>query len=131
MSHTFLVTARFTLLTCMLSITSFVKLYAGGDQFEVYLNSKLVSKQLVVQGYNMLTMRLNKDNQNEAINILYRHCGEIGKSRVVYLKDEKGNIIRQWIFTDNSGKVMQVPVKEIINTKPTNTTLTLSYSRKI
>ena len=111
MLHSMLKAARFAWVFALCAICSIVKVYAGGDQFEVHLNGKLVSKQFVINGYRALTVQLSESDRNGDLTILYSHCGEKGTNRVVFLKDEKGNIIRQWRFADNSSGLMHVPVK--------------------
>lgn len=116
-----------TLLSALFSYSSF----AGGDHYEIYLNKKLVSKQLVTQNIAALTMQLDKSNYNDEITIYYSHCGVTGKERSIVLKDKNGKVLKEWKFNDGKNIVaMTIPAKDIIDLKTKGRDLMLFYAAK-
>ncbi|OQP67102.1 hypothetical protein A3860_01715 [Niastella vici] len=89
---------------------------AGTDVFEIYLNNKLILRQAVTQGFTLQSLQLNKANKNDQLVIFYNHCGAIGKSRMIAIKDDKGNTIKEWKFADATGadRGMTIPVSELL-----------------
>jgi hypothetical protein len=100
---------------------------AGGDSYEIYINSKLIVQQ-VRMGVEVENLQLSKANYNDELVIRYNHCGRTGKGRSIALRDEKNNIVKEWKFADGSAS-MTVAVKEILELqkKNANTTLSLYY----
>ena len=123
---------KLLLLTVMLLSVFCFKSFAGGDVYEIYLNDKLICKQQ----YKLLTgstdFHLGKLNSNDRLVIKYSHCGEVGKNRSIVIKDEKGNTIKEWKFTDvqNNQSIMVIPVKELLALKANDASLKLYYSAK-
>lgn len=123
---------KLLLLTSMLvGIFSFTT-FAGGDTYEIYLNDKLICKQQ----YKLLTgstdFHLAKLNANDRLVIKYTHCGEVGKNRSIVIKDENGNIIKEWKFTDTQSNqsVMVIQVKDLLALKTKDASVKLYYSAK-
>lgn len=113
-----------------ISITLFsFSLRPGGDHFEVYLNKKLVFQQYVGQNSNLKSLALDKRNLHDQVDIFYSHCGKLGTKRIVSIKDGK-NVLKQWRFSDGSGKFMPVDAKDILTYQSKNgdRTLNLYYS---
>lgn len=105
--------------------------FAGGDHYEIYLNKKLITKQLVTQSASALHLRLDKANYNEELTIYYSHCGVTGKERSLVLKDGKGKLLREWKFDNGSNaSAMRIPVKEIFDLKMSGNDFTLYYTSK-
>ena len=76
----------------------------GGESFEIYLNGKLVIQQAVYVDKSVKSLQLTSTSVNDKLDIYYNHCGQTGKSRIVSIKDEKGNILKTWKFADASGR---------------------------
>lgn len=89
---------------------------AGGDMYEIYLNNKLLLKQFVTQPINIKNLELDKANANDRLVIIYSHCGQTGKGRTIAIKDDKGNILKEWKFANATGsnESMVIPVKELL-----------------
>lgn len=117
-----------------LMLTGFLsfKSFAGGDVYEIYLNDKLICKE----SYKLLSgskeLHLGKLNGNDKLVIKYSHCGVVGNSRSIVIKDENNNVIKEWKFPDAQGNqsVMQIPVKELLALKTKDASLKLYYSAK-
>lgn len=117
--------------TAMLAGLCSFSAFAGGDVYEIYLNDKLVCKETYKTVSGSKELRLDKLNANDRLVIKYSHCGEVGKGRSIVIRDEKNNIIKEWKFTDGqNASVMQIPVKELLALKATNTSLKLYYSAR-
>ena len=103
--------------------------FAGGDHFAIYLNKKLVAEQFVARATSVLNLQLNKANYNDEITVYYSHCGVVGKGRSIMLKNDKGNLLKEWKFNDakNAG-AMTIPAKEILDLKKSYGTLNLYYA---
>lgn len=106
--------------------TLFVTLFslnatAGLDSYTIYLNNKLVLKQAVNEPLNLQGLQLDK--ANETANWLFITANARrrtnGKGRRIAIKDDQGNIVKEWKFDDVSGtdKGMIIPVKELLELK--------------
>ena len=90
---------------------------AGTDSYEIYLNNKLILRQVVNKALTLQSLQLDKANKNDQLVIYYNHCGAIGKGRSIAIKDDKGNTIKEWMFADATtgvDKGMTIPVKELL-----------------
>jgi len=88
----------------------------GGDSFEIYLNSKLLVKQRILEPVSISKLQLSKENARDKLVIFYSHCGMTGKGRSISIKDEKSNVLKQWKFDDaaTSNAGMSIPVKDLL-----------------
>lgn len=90
---------------------------AGGEGFEIYLNNKLVLQQFGKEMNTVKTLYLDQRTGNGELAIRYFHCGRSGNNRVVMIKDEQRNVLKEWRFNnvkDASAK-MCCNVKEILS----------------
>jgi hypothetical protein len=106
---------------------------AGGESYEIYLNNKLLLKQVLYQPLNLRSLPLDKSNYNDQLTIYYSQCNvKIAKSRSIVVKDEKGNTLKEWKFADatESHAGMVIPVKDLFQLVKTygNSTLSLYYN---
>jgi hypothetical protein len=106
---------------------------AGIDSYQVFLNNKLVLQQSVLDPLNLSMLSISKANLNDKLVIYYAQChaaNKIGKSRRLFIRDEAGNMVKEWKYQDNEGTSgMEVPVKELLEleNKFTGSTLTIYY----
>ena len=123
MLKTFIATALF------LTTFSFAAI-AGGDTYEIYLNNKLVFKQRVLNttAVDLNSLPLTKANYNDELEIYYSHCGVTGTGRSIEIKDDQGNVLKEWKFADATGNnaSMLIPVKEILDLQKNNANASLS-----
>lgn len=86
----------------------------GLDKYEIYLNNKLLLKQAVNAPLNLRKLQLTNAGSNDLLRIFYTHCSNqgIGSGRGIAIKDEKGNVLKNWTFKD-ADKGMEIPVKEL------------------
>jgi hypothetical protein len=102
---------------------------AGGEGFEIYLNDKLLVQRFNSDVKNAYTMNLSSASATDQLIIKYHHCGKVGKSRVVTIKDDQNNVLKEFKYNDVNTAVssISVPVKDLIHLKK-GTTLKLYYS---
>jgi hypothetical protein len=103
----------------------------GGDSFEIWLNGKRVLQQYVHVAKGVQTLHLTPVSDNDKLDIYYSHCGQIGNSRYITIKDEKNHAIKVWKFIDAAGgnTAMSFKVKDILGLKKNRTDkLGLYYS---
>lgn len=84
----------------------------GGDSFTIHLNDKLIVSQFVYGEKSVKAIKLNKTNINDELRIRYSHCGVIGKSRTITIKDQHGKTLKQWNFSDKQSNMI-CKVKDI------------------
>jgi hypothetical protein len=89
---------------------------AGVDVFEIYLNNKLLLQQAANKPFTLQSLQLDKSNIDDELVIYYNHCGESGRHRSIAIRDDKGNIIKEWKFADahEVRSAMRIPVKELL-----------------
>jgi len=90
---------------------------AGGEYFSIYLNNKLVTQQAVTaQSFTLKDLKLDASNAGDQLVVHYFQCGTVGKERSIFLRDNKGKVLREWKFGDAAGSNtgMTIPVKELL-----------------
>jgi len=106
----------------------------GVDVFEIYLNNKLLFQQAANKPFTLQSLQLDKRNINDELVIYYNHCGESGRQRSIAIRDDKGNTLKEWKFTDASEvrSAMRIPVKELLQLDKNyaHSSLTIFYSAK-
>jgi hypothetical protein len=100
-------------ISMMLLSVTFLSFRPGGDHYEVYLNKKLVFTQIVSQPGSLKSLVLDQRNVNDKVDVFYSHCGKLGTSRAIAIKEGK-HVLKQWRFSDEAGKFMSVGAKEIL-----------------
>jgi len=103
----------------------------GGEGFEIFLNNKLVLQQYGSDMNKVKMLKLDQAADNDQLSIRYHHCGKVGKSRTITIKDGQDKILKQWSFTDvaDAAARMTCKVKDIRDLqKGKDKTLKLYYS---
>ena len=122
--------AKVFMLTILCSTVFAFAAKAGGDVYEIYLNNKLIQKEALYKPVSLKSLPLSKENYNDQLTIYFFECGKPGKGRSITLKDEKGNILKEWKFADAEGTKagMTIPVKELLAlAKNSNGSISLYY----
>lgn len=125
----------FALITLCFTVFSFTT-KLGLDSYEIYLNNKLILKQSVKQPLSLRILQLGQANESDQLRISYKHCTleGAGTDRTIVLKDEKGNTLKKWSFTNASGSdlSMVIPVKELLQLEKDNADhdLSLQYTAR-
>ena len=104
----------------------------GGDHFEIFLNKKLVFREFVHMAKGVKSFELDQTNPEATLDIYYGHCGQTGKSRSIIIKDAEDRVLKQFNFSDATGKYMGCKVKDLTNLQKKNSSnkLHLYYSSK-
>jgi hypothetical protein len=89
---------------------------AGADNFQIYLDKKLVVQEFVHLIKKPQTINLQAAHQNSQIDVYYNHCGELGKSRTIVLKDNQNRVLREFHFKDGN-KFMTCKVSAFVDFK--------------
>lgn len=75
----------------------------GGDVVEIYWNGKQLLQQFVHAGNGTQAVRLRSFADGDKIDVLYSHCGQTGKGRVLTLRNERNEAVRELKFADAAG----------------------------
>ena len=86
-----------------LSFFSFTKGY-GGDVFEIYLNGKQVHQQFVHADKSVKSIQLASFNESDKIEVFYSHCGVMGTNRVLSLRNEKNEVVKEFTYGNSTSK---------------------------
>lgn len=125
MLHSHFKKLMFACTACMLmclTISASDAFAGGGDNYKVYLNKKLILSQehVTTASASIGNLPLDKLTESDEVIVQYTHCGEVGKGRTIVLKDEKGNVLKEWKFADVASSAMSIPVKDILAIKKKN-----------
>jgi len=126
-------TRAYSLVLVALSfVLSSFAINAGSDSYEIYINAKLVLKDYVHGRKEVGTITLNRNSPEDAITVNYSHCGKIGTSRSISLKDRDNKVLKEWRFADTqaSKDLMAFKAEEIISSASQHSGLSLIYSSK-
>jgi hypothetical protein len=111
---------------CCAVLSSFTSM-PGGEGFEVFLNNKVVLQQFGSKMNTIKTLNLDQASPDDQLAIIYHHCGQYGKNRVLTIKDGQNNTLKKWNFKDEGAR-MTCKVKDILNLQKKNAVLKLYYS---
>lgn len=114
------------LLAASITLFSFTTRW-GGDSFTIRLNDKLIVKQYVYADKTIKAIELKESNLNDELRISYSHCGVVGKSRTITVKDQKDRVLKVWNFSDAQAS-MTCKVKDILRLEKEDISLRLFYS---
>jgi|CXWL01.1.fsa_nt_gi hypothetical protein len=101
----------------------------GGEGFEIYLNNKVLLQQYGSEMNSIKNLELNQSSPGDKLTIKYHHCGKVGKKRVVSIKDEQNNLLKEFRYADAAtpAAAMALPVKDILSLKKENNSVLKMY----
>ena len=106
----------------------------GGDSFQIYINKKLVVKDYVQASQGTKSFQMDKASYDDQVDIYYSHCGQVGKSRSITIKDENNRLLKELHFADYNGNNsgMSFKVSDFLNWDKKNGVdqLNIYYSSK-
>lgn len=123
-------TGLLTLFAVIITLLSFTT-NKGGEGYEIYIDNKLVLQQYGNQTGNVKSLQLSRQDQDAQMIVKYWHCGRIGKSRQITIRDAQNRMLKQWNFGDakNATTGMSCKVKDIVALEKGKTqSLNLYYS---
>jgi len=105
---------RFALLLVTAALFSF-KADPGGEGFEIYLGGKLLTQQFGSHVNDVRSLQLQPASGEELV-IKYFHCGKVGTQRVITIKDNRDNLLKEYHYADGSASKngMSLKVKELM-----------------
>jgi hypothetical protein len=99
----------------------------GGDSFTIHLNNKLVLQQYLHGDKSVKSLTLQAANFNDELKISFSHCGKVGKSRTITIKDQNNKALKLLRFEDANAS-MTCKVKDIPGLKERGIAVQLFYS---
>jgi hypothetical protein len=125
----------FAILFLCTILFSFANVDLGGEHYAIYLNDKLlVEKHVTSKATPLPTITLKGANPGDRLSVYYNECGKIGTNRRLSLKDEKGNLLKEFRFNDATGEhtPLSCLTEDIQKLWANgNPTVTLFYSSKL
>ncbi|MBK9570733.1 MAG: hypothetical protein IPO53_13030 [Chitinophagaceae bacterium] len=117
------------MLLCLSTMVFSYTTKPGGEGFEIYLNNKVVIQQYGNEMNTVKSLPLNLQASNDELTIKYHHCGNIGKNRVITIKDQQNNVLKEFRYVDATSGVsaMLVRVKDLTVLKKGNSSLLKLY----
>jgi len=88
----------------------------GGDSFTIFLNDKLVLEHYVHSDEKPKNITLDPASSDGYLRIHYSHCGRMGITRNIMIKDAQ-KVLKEWHFPDSpdgSAKAMACKVGDIL-----------------
>lgn len=128
---------QFLVMVFLVAASSFIYSFVapmGGEGFEIYIDNKLVLRQFNQEMKQLKNIQLTAAHSKSELKVKYYHCGMVGKSRTLELKNSDKKTVKRWEFDNSEGKnfAITVAVKEILDSqeKLGNGTIYLYYSSK-
>jgi hypothetical protein len=87
----------------------------GGDSYTISVNGKQVVQYFVLSKETLPELKINANSQDK-LSVYYSECGKIGTSRKLSVRNNHGQIIKEWKFANTLDEhtPMMVNAKEII-----------------
>ena len=127
---------RSLVLTALCATLFAFSMNPGGDSFSVYLDNTLLLDQHVSrEGVVTKTIPLSENSGGEMLKVYYSHCGKVGTSRGISIRDEQNKTLKTWSFPDSEAGAssgMNCRVKDILALQKTgkNAVLNLVYASR-
>lgn len=88
----------------------------GGEGYTIRMGDRLLIEQHVTLKASVPGFSLHQRDAGEALSIYYSHCGQIGKSRSISIRDDKNTVLKEWKYADVLGEhsPMVCKVKDIL-----------------
>lgn len=119
----------FAMVTLVAMMSSFTKPF-GGEGFEIYLNGKVWVQQYGEKMNGVKVLSLDNTTANDQLSIKYHHCGKTGLNRIVSIKDEHDNLLKEFRFenVDQPVAEMKIRLGDITSLKKGSGLLRLYYT---
>lgn len=72
----------------------------GGEGYTIRMGDKLLIEQHVTLRSAVPRFALHRSDAGKELSIYYSHCGLIGKSRSISVRDEQGKVLKEWKYAD-------------------------------
>jgi|SRR5436190_3507646 len=125
-----MITKALMLVATAAALLSF-SLNFGGEGYEILLNGKVLLQSFGKDINTVKNLQLSQVSANDRLTVRYHHCGQVGKNRVITIKDEQDKILKQWRYKDSESNVSEMlcTAQDIITLKKAgNSVLKIYYS---
>jgi hypothetical protein len=87
----------------------------GGEGFEIYLNNKVLLQQYGNDMNAVKNLQVTQTAPDDKLVIKYHHCGQVGKDRIITLRDGQDKFLKEFRYKDATTPVsaMEIKLKEI------------------
>jgi hypothetical protein len=89
------------LVLCAL-LFSFAPVNPGGESYTLFLNDRLIIEHYFTSKAELPGFSLAKANASDKLSVYYNECGKIGTARRLSVRDENGNVLKEWRFDDTT-----------------------------
>lgn len=88
----------------------------GGEGYTIRMGDRLLIEQHVTLKSVVPAFTLHERDAGEELLIYYSHCGQIGKSRSITIKDDQNRVLKEWKYMDavSGHSPMVCKVKDIL-----------------
>ena len=76
----------------------------GGDSYTIHLGKNQVAQYYVLSKKPLPALELTGSDTNSTLSIFYSECGNIGKERVLTLRNSKNEVLKKWTFPNAMSK---------------------------
>lgn len=97
--------------------------HPGGDSYTIYLNDKLLIQHYVHGGSSMKPLTLTNAQAGDVLKVHYSHCGKMGISRALTIKDNSEKSLKSWKYADSpdgSASPMTCKVGDLVALQKSN-----------
>lgn len=111
------------------SLSSFTTRF-GGEGYRISVNGTVVLEAFGEGMNKVRTLQLDQYPAGSELTVRYFHCGKIGKSRVITIKDDKNAVVKQWKYKDvnDLNADMSCGVKDLVSLQKGEGNLYLYYA---
>lgn len=88
----------------------------GGEGYTIRMGNKLLIEQHVTAKSTVPRLSLHQSDAAEELSVYYSHCGEIGTSRSLSIREGKSKVLKEWKYMDavSQHTPMVCKVKDIL-----------------
>jgi hypothetical protein len=118
------------LFTFLSAFSSSFDTVRGGDIVEIYLNGNRVHQQFIHADKSAKAFQLLSLNNNDRLEVYYSHCGSTGKDRVLTIRNERNELLKELTFANSGGERSRMRFTSKDIGKLQNQKMNLYYSSK-
>ena len=82
---------------CMVLSSFLIK--RGGDSYTISINGKQVIQFYALSKEALPSLAINP-NAEDKLSVYFNECGKIGKSRSLSVRDDQGNVLKEWNYAN-------------------------------
>src|SRR5687767_60877 len=88
----------------------------GGEGYTIRMGDRLLIEKHVTLKSTVPNFSLSQGDADEELFVYYSHCGQIGMSRSIAIKDNRNTVLKEWKYADvvSGNAPMVCKVKDIL-----------------